>query len=446
MIKNSYNYDLDLESKNSLSIIVSKIRAGSTVLEFGPANGRMTRYLKEVLSCKVYGVEIDAEAARECSAYTEAMIVGDIENLSWLSEYGDIQFDTIVFADVLEHLYDPLRILKHAATLLRKGGEVFVSIPNITHNSILLELLQEQFTYRSSGLLDSTHMRFFSKKSFEELVSQTALKIVDEDIIFVSPEMNEMGHRYEDIPCYVADFLENRVFGEAYQLIFTLRNDDSHLSVSPPMAPLPMRYGQLFIDCGGGFGENIDTVMYRHGDEEVCLEFDISGYERIVALRFDPLNRCATVRMDECVLFYANGESLSLDHTVCNARFTSEGRDYFTTYDPIYHLKFGNTPLIGGERIRIRMEYHEYSYTDMVEMIIAQQANIVAQQANIIAQQANVIAQQANIIAQQAEHIVRLEERWEKRMNLYFLIRLWCKNHPESILARLVYFIQRFFH
>ena len=64
MIESKYDFDLDMNNTNSLSIMINQIKRGSKVLEFGPANGRMTRYLKEMLDCKVYLVEIDEKAGK----------------------------------------------------------------------------------------------------------------------------------------------------------------------------------------------------------------------------------------------------------------------------------------------------------------------------------------------------------------------------------------------
>ena len=78
-----YNFDLKIEERDSLSIIISKIDPNSNILEFGPANGRMSKYLNEKLNCNVYGVEIDINAAKDASKYCERVIVGDIENYTW---------------------------------------------------------------------------------------------------------------------------------------------------------------------------------------------------------------------------------------------------------------------------------------------------------------------------------------------------------------------------
>jgi len=387
MLNNNYDYPLDLESKNSLSVIVSKIETGSTVLEFGPANGRMTRYLKERLSCKVYGVEIDAAAANESRMYTEEIVVDDIENLSWMGAFENISFDVIVFADVLEHLYDPLRVLRHAMLLMREGGRILVSIPNMTHNAIIMELLKEKFTYRNAGLLDSTHIRFFSKHSFEDLIDKSDLRIFFEETIFVPPELTELKHHYEELPYPVADFFENREYGEAYQFIFGLQ---CKKETEAPLIPLykqekTPRYAQLFLDIGEGYGEHIETIRLKEDEEDTCLEFDISRYNSIIGMRFDPINRCAIIRIDECILTYKNGMTKEVSHKVSNAQITDNKVEYFTTYDPIYHLEVEGELPHGEGILRICMHYREDSYVSIMEQVIDLQNGCIAEHLHIIA-------------------------------------------------------------
>lgn len=131
-----YNFDLELIHQNSLLLILEQVQTNSLVLEFGPANGRLTKYLKEELGCKVYLAELDEQAGREALAYGEDLVVGDIENYEWLTRYRDIRFDYLIFADVLEHLRNPLDVLVQAKLLLKEDGSVLLSVPNFAHNAI----------------------------------------------------------------------------------------------------------------------------------------------------------------------------------------------------------------------------------------------------------------------------------------------------------------------
>src|SRR5579885_23552 len=114
-----YDFTLDMETRNSNSVILQGIKPGSTVLEVGCAHGRMTKYLKETLNCSVDIIEIDEEAGKvACEWACRAWLGperGDIEN-GILQELS-IRYDYIVFADVLEHLVHPEKVLSDAKGL-----------------------------------------------------------------------------------------------------------------------------------------------------------------------------------------------------------------------------------------------------------------------------------------------------------------------------------------
>jgi 2-polyprenyl-3-methyl-5-hydroxy-6-metoxy-1,4-benzoquinol methylase len=218
-----YNTELDLDTRNSLSLLIKRIQPNSIILEFGPANGRMTKYLKEQLNCRVYAVELDENAAKDVSKYTEKIFVDNIENYNWKKEFEDLKFDFIIFADVLEHLYDPEKVLKSVNTFLADDGSILVSVPNIAHNSIIINLCRDQFIYKDVGLLDNTHIRFFTKITFDELIKKCNYNIKYEDAIFVAPIDTEFCNSYDEKDLM---FLKERTYGEAYQFIYELKAEN----------------------------------------------------------------------------------------------------------------------------------------------------------------------------------------------------------------------------
>ena len=109
-----YNFELDFKKENSLSIIIGFIKKGSKILEFGPANGRLTKYLKNEMNCEIDIVEIDETSGKEASLYARKSLIGEkfgnIDNELWVDELENEKYDYIIFADVLEHLKNPVRI------------------------------------------------------------------------------------------------------------------------------------------------------------------------------------------------------------------------------------------------------------------------------------------------------------------------------------------------
>ena len=135
-----YDFELNLNENSSTGKILRSIEKGSTVLEFGCANGRMTKYMQQELECEVYIVEIDQKAFCEARQYACYGVCGDILKGQWMTEFPQGIFDYVIFADVLEHLVDPVKALKLCMPFLKENGKVIFSIPNLAHSDILNNL------------------------------------------------------------------------------------------------------------------------------------------------------------------------------------------------------------------------------------------------------------------------------------------------------------------
>ena len=174
-----YDTDVDLSNRNnSHTLMVELVGGTKRVLDVGCATGYLARALVE-RGCTVSGVECDEEAAEEARPFLERLVVGDLETMDLAEAFGDDRFDVIVFGDVLEHLRNPLPVLRRAKALLADGGSVVASIPNIAHGSVRLALLAGRFDYQDLGLLDSTHVRFFTRSSVEDLFREAGMVPID---------------------------------------------------------------------------------------------------------------------------------------------------------------------------------------------------------------------------------------------------------------------------
>jgi SAM-dependent methyltransferase len=121
-------------------------------------------------------VEISDALADELSKNADVAIIGDInEYLPRLKRY-----DLILLLDVLEHLVDSENVLRNVRQLLEPGGHVIVSVPNIAHLSVTIPLLfRRRFTYKDSGILDRTHLRFFVEDTAVKLLNGAHFKVVN---------------------------------------------------------------------------------------------------------------------------------------------------------------------------------------------------------------------------------------------------------------------------
>jgi len=166
----------DLSNENSsITKIVRLVGHDRTVLDVGCAHG----YLAEVLrarGCRVIGVERDPEDAARARAHCEQVVVRDVEEPDWIEELDRRRFDVIVFADVLERLRDPARVLRETVALLEPDtGFVVATIPNVAHVSVRLELLLGSFRRETLGILDATHLHLFTRDSLEELLASCGM-------------------------------------------------------------------------------------------------------------------------------------------------------------------------------------------------------------------------------------------------------------------------------
>lgn len=171
------------------------IEPGSRVLEFGTATGYITRYLKEKMNCRVVGIEINPEMAAVAAAYTEQMIVADVDADPW-AEQLEGTFDVVMFGDVLEHLRRPEEVLSKARSLLSPHGCILTSLPNIAHNAVIMSLLDGEFNYTRYGLLDDTHIHFFTRKSIFEMAERVGLVCLDENNCIGRPATTELRKSY----------------------------------------------------------------------------------------------------------------------------------------------------------------------------------------------------------------------------------------------------------
>lgn len=199
MVNYRINLKKELKDENSpRKKIIDLVGRNKKVLDIGCASGAILKYLRENLNCQVRGVEIDEKAAQIAKERTEAEIVsGDVEDVSTWNKITKELYDVIICGDVLEHLKSPERILKKVKRILNKKSYILISIPNIAHWSIRRNLLLGKFDYTNNGLLDRGHLRFFTKKSFEEVIKKSGYRIDFFDLIYRFPKDKLFPHFFK---------------------------------------------------------------------------------------------------------------------------------------------------------------------------------------------------------------------------------------------------------
>lgn len=226
-----YDTEVDLENAGtSHALIVDLVGYNKTVLDVGCSTGYLARVLREH-GCKVSGAEVDVAAAGEAEAYLEKVVVGDLDAMDLAAAFDGETFDAVVFGDVLEHLRDPLSTVRQARLLLSPGGSVIVSVPNIAHGAVRLALLRGQFPYRPLGLLDSTHLRFFTRDGLEDLMREAGLVMVDTRRSVAGIFETELGIEPEDYDPALVAALEDDLDATTYQFVVRAVVDDGDQAV-----------------------------------------------------------------------------------------------------------------------------------------------------------------------------------------------------------------------
>ncbi len=147
----------------------------NSVLDIGCGAGRLGVTLKSRRDVSVHGVQVVHEVASEAAKVLDRVWSSPVEEA--IAEMPDNAYDCIVLADVLEHLEDPWSTLDKLRSKLSQGGCFIASIPNVQNWTVLRGVLEGRFDYMTEGILDRTHLRFFTRKSIRELFWNSGLRI-----------------------------------------------------------------------------------------------------------------------------------------------------------------------------------------------------------------------------------------------------------------------------
>ncbi|PNQ05591.1 hypothetical protein KU43_03910 [Mesotoga sp. SC_NapDC2] len=150
-----------------------------SVLEIGCGEGNNAAYLREKGATYIAGIELSCRHGEIAATRMDEIFIGSVEEdlPNWLLNR---EFDLVICGDVIEHLIDPWRTLERLRNVIPSSGYLVASIPNIRHYSVVKELvLRGRFQYVSSGLLDRTHLRFFTKREIIELLDNSQYKIIN---------------------------------------------------------------------------------------------------------------------------------------------------------------------------------------------------------------------------------------------------------------------------
>jgi len=167
---------------NNVNELILQLYEGEQrVLDIGCGTGLLARAIRvKNPGAIITGLDVSTQVKSEAEKNLDFFYQVDLDNDKEFPEFKQ-KFDIIILGDVLEHLKRPDKLLLKLSHYLQPDGNIVISIPNIAHWSIRLDLLLGRFTYQQTGILDNSHLRFFTYQSIHELIGQSGYKIIKFD-------------------------------------------------------------------------------------------------------------------------------------------------------------------------------------------------------------------------------------------------------------------------
>jgi O-antigen biosynthesis protein len=308
-----YQRTVDGDSQDSLSIIARLIQPGESLLDLGMGAGGLGRYISQRQPLVADGITLNPAEADLARAWYRQAWVADLDQTDLLALIGEHRYNVIVCADVLEHLKAPEKVLAQCKTLLKPGGRMITSVPNAGYCGLVAELIQGDFRYRSEGLLDSTHLRFFTRRSLTRFFDDNGWATAS--VVTTRRELVESEFKagFDQLPPAVARHLLALPDALTYQFVSVLQPGDAAsrgLCVAQPEGAASALFSaQLYLAIDGSFDETTKLVTTGQiGSAHQTLRFSIPvsqvPYSRI---RLDPADRPGFFRLHELRIRLPNG-------------------------------------------------------------------------------------------------------------------------------------------
>lgn len=216
-----YKTALDLKEENDVRIIAyDYIAEKSTILDVGCACGDFGKLLY-TKNCNVYGMEYDVGSIKIASGTHAYKMIHQID----LNDFNENEyenyinyFDSITVLDILEHLLEPEQVLSYLTKLLKVDGNLIVSLPNISFCDIKVGLLNNDFTYTDTGILDRTHIKFYTHKSIADMMTHLNIEIYD-----CKPKVAYFSQNSINLPASIIRYIEKDPHSFIYQYVLHVK-------------------------------------------------------------------------------------------------------------------------------------------------------------------------------------------------------------------------------
>lgn len=304
-----YLRSIRADERTSLSVLASLIKPQTSVLDLGCGSGALGQFLAINHGCVTDGLTLSEAEADHARPYYRAVHVSDLEACDLLAVFPAQKYDYIVCADVLEHLRKPERILETCRQLLAPAGKLLISVPNAAYCGLIAELMQGEFRYRDEGLLDKTHLRFFTRSSLLRFLGEQRWAVDYMDTIHRELPDSEFDAAFDRLPPALSRHLLSDPDALTYQYICAAQpcsaKADHLLPAQPQTKPFTARFtAQLYLGRNGSYDEAHKlTAAGIIGDLRQTLRFTLTPHHLpVTQLRLDPADRPGFVHLYKIVL------------------------------------------------------------------------------------------------------------------------------------------------
>jgi SAM-dependent methyltransferase len=221
-----YDYDFDPDGDSTAARLVRLVGENKKVLELGCGYGVISRKLVERNGCEVVGVERDEPSARSAERWLSKLVVADLEADNWAAQVGQ-GFDVVLASDVIEHLREPSAVLRQAKLLMTPAADLVLSTPNIGHVGVIAQLLTGMFEYRPTGILDNTHLRFFTWSTLEAEINSLGFEVTMRETVNAPGSHEHFLPYWHALPASLRSILATHPTGEAFQFVLRAKQSDA---------------------------------------------------------------------------------------------------------------------------------------------------------------------------------------------------------------------------
>lgn len=309
---------LSLGQPTSLSKLLPFMLNANCILDVGCATGKLGEYLQQHTHCVVDAIEANEASAIAAKPFYRQLFMIDLESYDQYEEI-DTKYDVIVLADVLEHLREPEKVLTLLAQKLTEKGRFLISLPNVGHASVILQLLQSQFVYQQHGLLDKTHVRFFNHQNLAQLFEGASLgywQLVDRVVIgtqgteFSDLLTNSISPNWLPILAAIPESNTYQFLLEASPYnVLTAQNTKSDLAKLNAI-PQGIFFYSVMHYLTHAQPTQYQAISSLCDINSACFNLSFRLTEEATSIRFDPTDMAGIVRLSSCLALDEQGNEV----------------------------------------------------------------------------------------------------------------------------------------